>query len=152
MGTKILITVNVLIEDLGSIFQWSLSGLLLEHLRRIRPCASAPNGQNNSLISRIRQSARRKPPPAPLNTDFGADDDTPTDTLCGVNVRTLFVPNRPSDNIRQLNLKNRNLLNINFSSIVSASDTLSEIESLGALGFSLGSWRKSSSNKSNHRK
>ncbi|KAF7632279.1 hypothetical protein Mgra_00008288, partial [Meloidogyne graminicola] len=91
----------------SSIRQQSMPETLLNGTERIRPCLSAPsNGQNNSLISRIRQSARRKPAPPPqINSDFGVDDDTPTDTICGVNVKTLFVPNRPSDNIRQ-NLNN----------------------------------------------
>ena len=40
-----------------------------------------------------------------LTNHFQSDgdaQDTPTETICGVNVKTLLVPNRPSDNIRSI--------------------------------------------------
>ncbi|CAD5228686.1 unnamed protein product [Bursaphelenchus okinawaensis] len=98
----------------------------------VEPSYAMPH--QNSLISRLRHSTRRRHHNHATETEDYRSQTPPAETLHALGaMKNLLVP-KPSDNQRHF-------------SIVSASD-ISEIESLGALGFSLGSWK--SKHKQHH--
>ncbi|KAH7701237.1 KQT-1 protein, partial [Aphelenchoides avenae] len=100
---------------------------------------SGHSNHNNSLMSRIRQSTKRKHVPS-ADIDEMQVNTPPTETVQALSsgIKTLLVP-RTSDNIRGLD---------RTFSIMTNSD-ISEFESLGALGFSFAGW-KSSKHKSGY--